>query len=236
MLHAALSQFANAYPVALPADVAAEVMRFANEVVADMTGVPRVAAFWLPRLERFAQWFAETEPARRQGVTRVAAEVVGQHVLGSRHRPFEVRGRADRIDVMADGAIITDYKTGRAPNRKKVRQGLAPQLPLEAALLIAGAFTGIGATDVAVLRYIRASGGEPPGDVTDVARDAVAIAALAADAVANVETLIATYANPATPYRALRHADVSYAYDDYAHLARVQEWLGNDGDGEETGE
>ena len=28
--------------------------------------IPRVAAFWLPRFERFAAWFAETEPARRR--------------------------------------------------------------------------------------------------------------------------------------------------------------------------
>lgn len=233
MLHAALSQFAAAHPMDLPDDVAAKLMEFANAVVAEMTGVPRVAAFWLPRLERFAQWFAETEPARRTNVRQVAAEVVGRHVLGSPGRPFELRGRADRIDLTASGAIITDYKTGAVPGQKKVKEGLAPQLPLEAALLMAGAFTGFGKTAVTGLRYIRASGGEPPGEVADVALDAAGIAALVAQVLAGVEALIAAYDDPAKPYRALRRPGFSYDYDDYAHLARVQEWLGSNTSDEE---
>ena len=234
MLHAALAQFASAYPDKLPPDVAAKLMGFANEVVREMTGVPRVAAFWLPRLERFAHWFAQTEPERRRDVIRIAVEVVGKHVLG-RDRPFELRGRADRIDLLGGGAVISDYKTGGVPTQKKVKDGLAPQLPLEAALLMAGAFTGFGKTPVAGLRYIRATGGDPPGEVTVVLLDATEIATLAARALAGVESLIAAYDDPTMPYRALRRPGYSYEYDDYAHLARVQEWLGSDaGDDEEA--
>ncbi len=53
----------------------AELMAIARDVLADYASHPRVAAFWLPRFERFAAWFAETEPARREGVARVVAEV-----------------------------------------------------------------------------------------------------------------------------------------------------------------
>ena len=41
-------------------------------------GHPRVAAFWLPRFERFARWFAQTEPAKPQlDIQRF--DPVGQH-------------------------------------------------------------------------------------------------------------------------------------------------------------
>ena len=68
-----------------------------------------------PRFRRFADWFAETEPARRAGVTRMAAETGGTHVLPGAVRPFTLTARADRIDVGADGLVIFDYKTGAAP-------------------------------------------------------------------------------------------------------------------------
>ena len=98
---------------------------------------------------------------------------------------------------------------------------------------MAGAFTGFGKTAVTGLRYIRASGGEPPGEVADVALDAAGIAALVAQVLAGVEALIAAYDDPAKPYRALRRPGFSYDYDDYAHLARVQEWLGSNTSDEE---
>jgi ATP-dependent helicase/nuclease subunit B len=233
MLHSALSRFAETYPDALPTDIAGELMLLADDVVKDMTGVPRVAAFWLPRLERFARWFATTEPARRRGVTHIAAEVVARHMFDAPGGPFELRARADRIDVTNAGAIVTDYKTGAAPTAKKMEAGFAPQLPLEAALLRAGAFTGIEPMPITALRYIRASGGEPPGREDVVADDPTKIEALATSAFTNLGHLIATYDNPDTPYPATRKSGFIYAYDDYAHLARVQEWLGADDDEEE---
>ncbi len=37
-------------------------------------------------------------------------------------------------------------------------------------------------------------------------------------------SLVAAFDDAATPYKALRRAQFSYDYDDYAHLARVAEW------------
>jgi ATP-dependent helicase/nuclease subunit B len=77
---------------------------------------------------------------------------------------------------------------------------------------------------VAGLRYISASGGEPPGQQCTL-RNADA-ATLAAEARAGLLRLIAAFDDPTTPYRALRRArfNHSYRYDAYAHLARVAEW------------
>ena len=38
------------------------------------------------------------------------------------------------------------------------------------------------------------------------------------------QRLIADFDKPATPYSALRRAGFGYDYDDYAHLARADEW------------
>ena len=42
--------------------------------------------------------------------------------------------------------------------------------------------------------------------------------------------LIAEFDRETTPYRAVRRARFKYDYDDYAHLARVAEWLVDNGE------
>jgi RecB family exonuclease len=96
----------------LPDDVCGELVGFAEAGLAELTGSPRVAAFWAPRFARFAGWFAETEPNRRDGVDRILAEVEGAIVLAGAAGPFTLTARADRIDIGKAGLVITDYKTG----------------------------------------------------------------------------------------------------------------------------
>ncbi len=223
IVHEIMSRFAKAAPTALPADAAGELAAIARDVLGHYGDNPRVAAFWLPRFLRFAQWFAETEPERRRGVASVAAEVDGKLALAGPGGPFTLTARADRIDVGEGGMIITDYKTGTPPTDSRIRQGLAPQLPLEAAIARGEAgFTGIPERRVAALRYIKASGGEPAGEERTVEVDD--IAALADTALERLGRLVAQFDDEATPYKALRRAGFSYDYDDYAHLARVAEW------------
>jgi len=223
LVHEVLAQFAKRHPDQLPENLFEELQRIARDVLQDYTGHPRVAAFWLPRLSRFLGWFAETEPARRQQVTAVAAEISGSLIVDAPSGPFRLTARADRIDDSTDGLIITDYKTGQAPAPKAVQSTRAPQLPLEAAIALGDTgFPGLAGKPVSALRYIRASGGEPPGEEKIVSNGDVA--ALAAAARAGLEQLITRYDDPETPYQALRRAGFRYDYDDYATLARVAEW------------
>jgi ATP-dependent helicase/nuclease subunit B len=223
LVHEVLARFAKEYPAALPPDPLVELERIATAVLESFTGHPRIAAFWLPRLRRFLDWFALTETARRKGIAAVIAETSGRLVLDAAGRPFTLTARADRIDDNGVSIIITDYKTGAAPNDTAVKSGRSPQLPLEAA--IASSETGfphLVGRSVEALRYIRASGSEPPGEERTVKCDDVA--ALAANARAGLERLIAAFDRPETPYRAIRRPGYRYEYDAYAHLARVAEW------------
>ncbi len=238
IVHEALGKFARAYPDALPDDIRGALLDLAKVALEELTGSPRVAAFWAPRLERFAQWFAETEPERRKGIARVHAEIDGKTVLSVPGEPFTLTARADRIDTRISDAgpslIITDYKSGAAINSlaSKAEQGFAPQLPLEAAIAIAGGFAGVSGGNtpprVERLRYISAAGGEPPGQELIVKIPDVAEAARKLRK--GLEAMVAQFDDPATPYAAVRRPKYSYDYDDYVHLARVAEWAGEDGE------
>jgi len=224
VVHDIMSRFAAKFPECLPAEAHAELMAIARAVLADYIGNPRVAAFWLPRFQRFAEWFADSEPARRENTTRVIPEVSGQLVIGAPAGPFTLSARADRIDLTERGILITDYKTGSVPNDRQIAAGMKPQLPLEAAVALGEAgFAGVPRSPVAGLRYVRATGAEPPGE--DKLVNGGDVAALAQAALDNLARLIARFDDEATPYRALRRARFDYDYDDYAHLARVAEWL-----------
>lgn len=230
IVHEALSRFTRAHADALPADIAAAVMREAEAVLADYRAHPRVVAFWIPRLARFAEWLAAHEPGLRGNASRILAEIGGARVLEAPGGPFTLRARADRIDVHADGLVITDYKTGTLPAPGAVLAGSAPQLPLEAAIALAGGFADAPAIPVAALRFVRASGGEPPGEVRVV--KCPDVAALAQTTHDNLAALVARFDDERVPYRAVRRARFKYDYDDYAQLARVAEWAGGEDDGE----
>jgi ATP-dependent helicase/nuclease subunit B len=226
IIHDALSKFADAHPRDLPGDIAGELVRLARETLDAYAAHPRIAAFWIPRFERFAAWFAATERQRRAGVSEIRAEVDGELQFEAPGGTFRLTARADRIDVYEDGLVISDYKTGKPPPAKAVLACERPQLPLEAAIALDAAlgFEKIPKGRVAGLRFIQASGGEPPGAEENV--KAPDIAALAAEALEGLKRHVARFDDEQTPYRPLRRARFghAYAFDDYAHLARVAEW------------
>eukprot|EP01037_Dinobryon_pediforme_P005750 gene5750-5813_t len=105
---------------------------------------PALREWWAPRLARIAAWASEVEIARRQTHHPVAigAEVSGRWEL-SVPGGFTLTGRADRVERREDGSLaLIDYKTGKPPSEAAVVSGAAPQLPLEAAMIAAGAFAG----------------------------------------------------------------------------------------------
>ncbi len=224
IVHETLARFAKAYPAAMPDDAVRAFMSLADDVIGELGREPRVRAFWRPRLERFAHWFAETEPARRVAGSSRLVEIDGHMTIPALGGPFELRARADRIDIEPGGLVISDYKTGRIPPAAEVLGGEAPQLPLEAAMAAAGMFAGLPDRPVTTLRYIRATGGEPAGEEVLVRPKDRSVADIGTHALAELGALIAEFDDEATPYRALRRRRFDYTYDDYAHLARFGEW------------
>ena len=217
-VHDALDTFLRAFPGALPDDAYERLIAIGQAALGRMVERPGVRAFWWPRFERVALWFVEHERERRTGIASTATELAGRLEFQAPGGPFTLTARADRIDATVDGrAAIVDYKTGAVPSRKDVAAGLAPQLPLEAAILAAGGFEGIGPAPDPDLVYWKLSGGDPPGEEAPVDADP-------AVARAGLERLIGQFDDPATPYIPQPHADRAPAFSDYEHLERLPEY------------
>ena len=217
-VHDALDAFLRAFPDALPEDALERLIAIGREKLGAMGERPGVRAFWLPRFERIAGWFVDREGRRRADIAASLSELDGRLEFDAPAGRFTLTARADRIDVMADGGItIVDYKTGAVPSGKDVRAGLAPQLPLEAAILAAGGFGEIGPRAGAGLVYWKLSGGDPPGEEAPVAADPASVRA-------GLERLIGHFDDPAIPYVPQPHAERAPAFSDYEHLERLAEY------------
>ena len=162
----------------------------------------------------------------------IASEVAGRWELPEQR--FTLTGRADRIERLDDGGlVILDYKTGTVPSKAQVEAGLAPQLPLEAAMAQAGAFAGV-AGPVTQLAYWHLTGGLVAGEAIALfAKPGQSIADAVADATARLRARIDAFDDPASCY--LSHPDPGLAprFADFAQLARVAEWsVAGDDDGD----
>ena len=227
IVHQALHEFARAHPDGLPADVYTALVAIADRQFGALGGSPRVEAFWRPAFQRFARWFAATEPARRALAARTLTEVSG--LLDIRAGTgFRLTARADRIDVADDGGlVIYDYKTGRPPLQKHVDELYAPQLPLEAAIAEGGGFANLDKRRIVDLRYIEASGRRGGGEERSAGKSTPED--LASSALAKLIRLVERFADSDMPYEVKRRSAPAfvnlYRYDEYEHLARIQEWL-----------
>jgi len=225
IVHKTLHEFARDHPQSLPADIYGELMARADKLFGELGESPLVEAFWRPQFQRFARWFAATEPARRAFAATTHTEVEGALDLPS---GFRLTARADRIDVGEDGSVVIyDYKTGKPPVQKHVDELFAPQLPLEAAIAEGGGFAALGKRRVHGLRYIQASGRHEGGEESAAGKSTPDT--LASKAFEDLVALVTRYDDPDMPYEVKRRPGTAfkrvYDYDDYAQLARIQEWL-----------
>ncbi len=231
LVHRALQFFLADAGAAWPADARLLLTSAMDRALLEQRVRPALAAWWAPRLYRIADWVAEHEVARRSAapLARIVAECGGEWALDVPGR-FLLRGRADRIEIRADGRLaILDYKTGTMPRRADAEAGHAPQLPLEAAMALAGGFGADLRADVAELTYWRLTGGATAGEACSLfAGDASALAAAAREAERRLHALIAEFDRPERAYLSAPHPGRAARFDDYAQLARRAEWAGGE--------
>ena len=235
MIHGALSEFTETFANALPADPAGALIEIGARHFLALEGFAEARAFWWPRFERIARWFAAWELERRAGLAALKAETRGKIEIPLDGRVFTLRGRADRIERRADGRYaILDYKSGQVPTEKQVRIGLSPQLTLEAAMLRRGGFAEV--TDqglVAELVYVSVRGGEPPGEERIIEFKNGDADWHAERALHKLQQVVERFEQEEQPYLPLVLSMWKSRYGTYDHLARVKEWsTGGPEDGE----
>ncbi|MBT7757488.1 MAG: double-strand break repair protein AddB, partial [Rhodospirillaceae bacterium] len=228
-VHKALETFAAAYPNELPPQAEQLLLQQGRAAFGELLQRPGVRAFWWPRFQRIAAWFLEQEAARRPATLPLATEAKGQMTLQGPGGAFILTGIADRIDRLPDGSLgIIDYKTGVTPSEAELLRGEAPQLPLEAAIAMAGGFAHVPGGEVSRLSYWRVSGGREPGQIKDIKTHG---GDLAREAQQGLAELIAKFDDPHTAYLARPRPAIAPRFSDYDHLARIKEWsAGGPGD------
>ncbi|HEX4410361.1 MAG TPA: double-strand break repair protein AddB [Xanthobacteraceae bacterium] len=238
-IHAAIAEFAKNFTAKPINQLVDELIAFGRQQFAEIEDYPEARAFWWPRFQRIADWFANWEIERRTDTAKVDAEISGKHEIKLEKGTFRLRGIADRIELGRDGRYtIFDYKTGSARTGPQVRSGLAPQLTLEAAILRQGGFAGIPKdASVADVAYVLVKGGEPPGEEKFIGFKNGDGDSQADHALQRLTELAQKFEDEETPYRSLVHPMWATQYGDYDHLARVLEWTSageedDDGSGE----
>jgi ATP-dependent helicase/nuclease subunit B len=233
VIHEAIGNFTERYAKELPADPAAALIELGAEAFKALEDYPEASAFWWPRFQRIARWFAAWETGRRAKATAIFAETLGEIEVTP---AFRLRARADRIERLADGRYaVLDYKTGQPPGDREVKAGLAPQLTLEGAILRRGGFKDIPAgASLAELTYLRLSGGNPAGEPHEKQFNNSSPDEEADKALARLRAVAEEFALETTPYRSFTRPQwVGRTYSDYDHLARIKEWAAHGGETDE---
>jgi len=241
LFHDILGHFTQENIDPLAPDAAGRLMELGRILFADMDLPTEIEAVWWPRFTALIPQFLEWERERAYNVQTRFAEIASDK-REIENLGITLSGRADRIDLMRDGtADIIDYKTGSTPSPRQAHVLLSPQLALEAALLVRGAFREVGSVRASDLTYVRLrAGGEvKPESILKISRppSEKTAPALGEEAWQRLAQLLAEYQKPDKGYlsRALpfRETDLT---GDYDHLARVLEWSAGGDAGGEGGE
>ncbi len=203
-----------------------ELINIGKVRFASLEAFPAIRALWWPRFKRIAKAFVAYEAARVEVIAQRCLEIGGgiNLPLG---RDIRLTCRADRIDLLRSGGVaVIDYKTGQAPSVNQVTALLAPQLPLEAAIIQRGGFADVpGGHPIEDLLYLKLQNGRPAVSPEPRAPKDMSVGELAEEALARTQALFASYEDPAKGYlsraRVMKEKIFGGTYD---HLARVQEW------------
>jgi len=133
LVHEAFAEFVEQEHDINDKNAATILNDIAKGVFAVLDGLPDQRDIWLKRFQKSAQGFLEFERLRDSDIKSRFAEI--NLKWKNPVNGFELRGRADRIDVRHDGALeILDFKTGSVPSKIEMKEFMAPQMLIEAAI------------------------------------------------------------------------------------------------------
>ncbi len=220
MIHAVLERFVAQHPHDLPEHAYQKILLDAKAVMADLWERPAVKSLWWPRVEAIVRDFLETEKILRAQSFDSHCELKTVYKFTVGDESVELVARADRVDISEHGARLIDYKTGKSPSAKAIKDGAAKQLPLTALALMKGDKADLlSRTAIDELIYWPLKGRDEEGELVSVPA-----ADLLARAQEQMEQLIAYIYHADTAFEPSAQANL---YDDYEHLSRKKEWGGS---------
>lgn len=232
-VHAALERFVVDYPAGpLPPDARETLRALLREGLGRQLEDADFAALTWPRLERTIDFYIGFEVRRRSSIKTIKTECEGKQDIVLRDGSvFTLTARADRIELNSDGtATLVDYKTGAPPGTNEILVGFAPQLTLEAAMCMRGAF-GLGQRIETVEALYLKLGGPLGGEEKPLDFAKAQVNFMKVNFMDVVEAhyrglvdLLDQFRDPATAYPPRPFPKFAKRYNAYDHLARVKEW------------
>ncbi len=198
-----------------------------REALSEIDDFPDVHAIWSFRFADMARWLVGWEAARDAAISERRAEVDGALDVRLAEGTFRLVGRADRIDVRVDGSLdILDYKTGTPPSAKQVVVGFAPQLGLEAAMAVRGAFDpALADHRVETLAWIGLGRIGRDNPLKSAVEQNWTTEKVEQEVFEQFLALITAFCDPDRPYVSRARPMFETRYESpYDHLARVREW------------
>ncbi|MFD2173042.1 double-strand break repair protein AddB [Rhodobacter lacus] len=215
-LHQVVEHFVARFDPAQEDEAAiADLLVLAEQSLKESVPWPSAQRLWLARIARIAPALVAQERARRAEGAPALVEEKGR--IDLKAPAFTLTARPDRIDLLQDGtAVVYDYKSGAPPKDDEVRF-FDKQLPLEAAMIMRGAFAALGPRTVSAMRYIQLGDtgacrqlGLGPEDVAQIWE--------------GLHRLLARYLTPDQGFAARRALQKTRDKSDYDHLSRFGEW------------
>ena len=213
LIHDIFHQFIKQHGERLPTDAYQALIDFGRAYF-DRDASPIIHHFWWPHFQDMARHFIALENnTLRPNIAEIFTETEGRMVWQIKGEDITLTARADRIDIDRGGrAAIYDYKTGAVPSKQDIKTIAAPQLPLEALILMAGGFEQITARKISRLAHIKLKARQAAHMLDEIDDRSEIIEKTEA----HLKDLLAHYLSP--DYRFAARAE---KYSDYDHLARL---------------
>ena len=224
--HAALEAFALAAPASESSQAAnARLVAIAERIFAPLNADAAFRALRWPRICEAMGRFLDFDAGRRAASSKIWVEAEGKLEIALKDgASFMLTARADRIEEERGGhALVIDYKTGAPPGQSEVEVGFAPQLTLEAAMLIRGGFAKIGPLQAEGAVYLKL-GGADGGRARPLKFKTLSFREVVERHYAGLKLLLDQFRDESTPYLSRPFPKYLARGDDYDHLARAQEW------------
>ncbi len=203
----------------------------AEAVLDEMSAHPLMRSLWRPRLVAALAWVgAEIDRLQGEGRRFLVSEADGEMRIGD----IRIHGRADRIDRLGDGGLaVVDYKTGKPPSPKMVKEGYSLQLGLIGMIAARGGFAGVAGAPTEFEYWSLAKDpkrreengfGYRLAPFRTERRDGLAKEDFLAVTESYLRSAIDRWILGEDPFTARLNPDIG-GYNDFDQLMRLDEWL-----------
>ncbi|MDY6407596.1 MAG: PD-(D/E)XK nuclease family protein [Pseudomonadota bacterium] len=202
----------------------AELMAVMRESLSRVGMTETDQTFFLSRFDQTADFIIANQSIHANLIQQSLTEASGEVTFDVEGIPFTLTGKADRIDLFKNGSVrILDYKTGTVPSVKEVVSGYAPQLPLEALILIKNGFKDLKSAPICDLVYWKLASKADDCKIISLTEKKKATD-LIDESFQGLFNLIRIFNQQNTPYEACPVAGKEPTFNDYEHLSRSAEW------------